>query len=102
MHENILSDLASLAATDPGFLRRARKDLEGTLARNGYHLTAEELRVVEDLRRRTAGMSDKELARVLAGGLQGVAVVLPPVRRSRVGAERAQQDRRALGPDGSG
>jgi hypothetical protein len=71
MHENILSDLASLAATDPGFLRRARKDLEGTLARNGYHLTAEELRVVEDLRRRTAGMSDKELARVLAGGLQG-------------------------------
>jgi hypothetical protein len=70
MRETVLSDLASQAATDPVFLRRARKDLEGTLARNGYHLTAEELRLVEDLRRRTAGMSDEELARVLAGGLQ--------------------------------
>ena len=52
------------------FLRRARKDLEGTLARNGYHLIAEELRLVEILRRQTAGMSDEELARTLAGGLR--------------------------------
>ena len=71
MRETVLSDLASRAATDPVFLRRARKDLEGTLARNGYHLTAEELRLVEGLQRQTAGMSDKELARTLAGGLQG-------------------------------
>ena len=71
MRETVLSDLASRAATDPVFLRRARKDLEGTLARNGYHLTAEELRLVEGLQRQTAGMSDKELARTLAGSLQG-------------------------------
>lgn len=71
MRVTVLSDLASRAATDPVFLRRARKDLGGTLARNGYHLTAEELRLVEDLRQQTAGMSDEELARTLAGGLQG-------------------------------
>jgi len=71
MRENVLSDLASRAATDPAFLRRARKDLEGTLARNGYHLTEGELRLVEGLRRQTTGMSDEELARTLASGLQG-------------------------------
>ncbi len=71
MRETVLSDLASRAATDPEFLRRARKDLEGTLALNGYHLTAEELRLVEILRRQTAGISDEELARTLAGGLRG-------------------------------
>jgi hypothetical protein len=69
LRETVLSDLASRAATDPVFLRRARKDLEGTLARNGYHLIAEELRLVEILRRQTAGISDEELARTLAGGL---------------------------------
>jgi hypothetical protein len=71
LRETVLSDLASRAATDPVFLRWARKDLEGTLARNGYHLTEGELRLVEDLRRQTAGMSDEEVARTLAGGLQG-------------------------------
>ena len=79
MRENVLSDLASLAAPDPGFLRQARKDLEGTLARNGYHLTAEELQVVEDLRQRTAEMSDEELARALAGGLRRLSGS-PPAR----------------------
>ncbi len=54
MRETVLSDLASRAATDPVFLRRARKDLEGTLVRNGHHLTVEELRLAEDLRRQTA------------------------------------------------
>jgi hypothetical protein len=71
LRETVLSDLARRAATDPEFLRLARKDLEGTLARNGYHLTEEELRLVEDLRRRTTRMSDEELARMLASGLQG-------------------------------
>ena len=70
MRETVLSDLASRAATDPVFLRQARKDLEGTLARNVYHLTAEELRLVEGLRRQSAGMSDEELARTLAGDLR--------------------------------
>ena len=71
MRETVLSDLASRAATDPEFLRLARKDLEGTLARHGYHLTEGELRLVEDLRRQTTRMSDEELARMLARGLQG-------------------------------
>jgi hypothetical protein len=71
LRETVLSNLARRAATDPEFLRLARKDLEGTLARYGYHLTEGELRLVEDLRRRTTRMSDEELARMLASGLQG-------------------------------
>jgi hypothetical protein len=70
MREKVLRDLASRAATDAGFLKQARGDLEGTLARLGYDLTLEELRLVEDLRRRTAGMSDEQLARTLASGLR--------------------------------
>ena len=71
MRETVLSDLASRAATDPEFLRRARKDLEGTLARYGYHLTEGELQLVKNLQRQTAGMSDNMLARTLADGLKG-------------------------------
>ena len=56
---------------DPEFLRRARQDLTGTLTRDGYQLTEGELRLVEGLQRQTAGMSDDELARTLAGGVQG-------------------------------
>lgn len=41
MRENVLRDLARRAAKDPAFLRQARKDLEGTLARHGYRLTGE-------------------------------------------------------------
>jgi hypothetical protein len=35
LREKILSDLASQAATDAGFLKRARRDLEGRLAAFG-------------------------------------------------------------------
>ena len=79
MRDNVLRDLASRAATDPEFLGRARQDLEGTLVRHGYHLTAEEMRRVESLRRQTAGMSDEELARTLASGLEG-RTGSPPAR----------------------
>ncbi len=61
MREKVLRDLASRAATDAGFLKQARRDLEGTLAGFGYDLSLEELRLVDDLRRRTAAMSDEEL-----------------------------------------
>ena len=71
MRENVLRDLAGRAATESTFLKQARSDLEGTLAGFGYDLTLEELRLVEDLRRRTAAMSDEQLARVLASGLRG-------------------------------
>ena len=54
MRENVLRDLASRAATDPDFLRQARRDLRGTLARHGYRLTDEELRLVEGIRRSAA------------------------------------------------
>ena len=70
MREKILSDLASRAATDAGFLKQARRDLEGTLARFDYDLTLEELRLVEDFKHRTAGMSDEQLTRMLANGLR--------------------------------
>src|SRR5215216_3066060 len=70
LREKVLRTLASRAATDTGFLKQARRDLEGTLARFGYDLTPKELRSVEDLRRRTAGMSNEQLARTLASGLR--------------------------------
>jgi hypothetical protein len=71
MRENVLRDLAGRAATEPTFLKQARRDLEGTLARFGYDLTLEELRLVEGLRRQTDRMSDEQLARTLASGLRG-------------------------------
>ena len=79
MREKVLKALASRAATDAGFLKQARRDLEDTLARFGYDLTLKELRLVEDLRRRTAAMSDEELARKLASGLRG-GTGTPPAR----------------------
>jgi hypothetical protein len=81
LRENVLRDLASRAANDPEFLMRVRKDLESTLAQHGYHLTGEELRVVNGLQRQTPGMSDEELARMLAHGLQrrtGCSPARPP------------------------
>jgi len=79
LREKVLRDLASRGATDAGFLKQARQDLQGTLAGFGYDLTLEELRLVEDLRRRTAAMSDEELARTLASGLRG-RTGTPPAR----------------------
>jgi len=81
MRENVLSDLAGRAATESTFLKQARRDLEGTLAWLGYELTREELRLVEGLRRRSAGMSDEQLARTLASGLRG-RTGSPPARPS--------------------
>jgi len=57
MRDNVLRDLASRAAADPGFLRQARKDLEGVLTKHGYQLTSREMRLVENVRQHTAGMS---------------------------------------------
>ena len=70
MREKILRDLARQAATDLTFLRQARQDLQGTLTRHGYHLTDEERSLVKDLRRQTASLTDEELARTLANGLE--------------------------------
>lgn len=81
MREKVLRDLASRAATDAEFLKQGRRDLDGTLARFGYDLTLEELRLVEDLRHRTAGMSDEQLARALASGLRD-RTGSPPARPS--------------------
>jgi hypothetical protein len=79
MRENVLRDLASRAATDPNFLRQSRQDLQGTLVRHGYRLTDEETRLVEGLRRQTASMTNEELARTLASGLEG-RTGSPPAR----------------------
>ena len=90
LREKVLRDLASRAATDAEFLKQARRNLKGTLARFGYNLTLEELRSVEDLRRRTAAMSDEQLARSLASGLRG-RTGSPPARP-------AAPSRRGSGP----
>ncbi len=71
MREDVLRDLADRAVKDPAFLRQAMKCPRETLTRYGYHLSEEEMRLVESLRRRTAGMSDEELVRTLAAGLEG-------------------------------
>jgi hypothetical protein len=81
MREDVMRNLANRAATDPEFLGQVRRNLEGTLAQYGYHLTGEELRLVKNLQRQTAEMSDKELARTLAGGLGG-RTGSPPARPS--------------------
>jgi hypothetical protein len=70
MRESILRDLARQATTDPNFLRQARRDLAGTLARYGYHLSEEEMQMVENLRRQTSAMADEEFAGMLVTGLQ--------------------------------
>ena len=49
MREDVLSSLAGRAARDPRFLGQMRKDLEATLARYGYDLTDEELRVLKNV-----------------------------------------------------
>ena len=84
MRENLLRDLASRAATDPGFLRQARQDLRGTLARYGFRLTEEEMRTVERLGEQTSPMTNEEIARALARGLQGRSGS-PPARPAAPG-----------------
>ena len=79
MRENVLREMASRAVRDPNFLRQARQNLESTLARHGYQLTGEEMRLVEGLRCRTAGMTDEELARAMAAGIRG-RIGSPPTR----------------------
>ena len=100
MREKVLRDLASRAATDAGFLKQARRDLEGTLVGFGYHLTLEELRLVEDLRRRTAALSDKQLARTLASGLRGAPAPRRPDLPPQVGADRVRVDQHDPEVDG--
>lgn len=70
MREHVMRDLANRAAMDLEFLGQARRDLEGTLAQYGHHLTGEELRLVKNFQLQTAGMSNKQLARTLASGLE--------------------------------
>ena len=99
LRENVLRDLANRATTDPEFLRRARKDLESMLARYGYRLTGEEMRLVEDLRHRTVRMSDEELARTLADGLTGHTGT-PPARPAAPTSWRSSDPARPAQPAG--
>jgi hypothetical protein len=98
VRENVVRELASRAAKDPEFLRRARKDLESTLAQYGYHLTGEELRLVKNFQRQTVGMSTEELARMLVTGLER-RTGSPPARPSALswrgtGPARPERPRR--------
>jgi hypothetical protein len=78
MREDVLRSLAGRAARDLRFLGQMRKDLEATLARYGYDLTNEELRVLKNVQRQTAGMSDEELPRRWLLDSVGVLLTLPP------------------------
>ena len=81
MREKILRDLASRAATDPTFLRQARQDLHGTLARHGYRLTGEEARLVEGDRSRhastAADANDARTANAATSGVLKTAIKMP-------------------------
>lgn len=101
MRENLLRGLARRAATDPEFLRGVRENTKATLARYGYDLTGEELRLVEELRRRTALMSDGDLARMLAGGLERRAGA-PPARPAAPGRGGSRPARPARPGGGRG
>ena len=94
MREDVLRSMAGRAARDPRFLREMRRDLETTLARYGYDLTDEELGVVKNVQRQSAGMSDQELTRALAVGLQGRTNNPPsrPAAPGRRGAGPARPD----------
>jgi hypothetical protein len=81
MRDDLLRNLASRAASNPEFLRQARRDLRGTIARHGYRLTNEETRLVEDFLRKTAAMTDVQLAGTLASGLEE-RTGSPPARPS--------------------
>jgi hypothetical protein len=85
MRDNVLRNLASRAASNPEFLRQARQDFQGTIARHGYRLTNEETRLVEDFLRKTAAMTDVQLAGTLASGLEE-RTGSPPGRPPQVGA----------------
>ena len=100
MRESVLRDLAARAASDPAFLSGIRKNPERTLADNGYDLTPDELKTVLDLRRRTAGLGDRMVAAMLAGGLRE-RKGSPPVRPSSPGGPGGRPARPGQ-PGGSG
>src|SRR5919107_1360621 len=78
MRGDVLRSLAGRAARDSRFLGQMRKDLEATLARYGYDLTDEELRVLKNFQRQTAGMSDKDPPGALAVGPRRRTSTPPP------------------------
>jgi hypothetical protein len=90
MREDALRSLAGRAARDPRFLGLMRKDLEAALAQYGYDITDEELRVLKNVQRQTAGMSDEELTKALAVGLRK--------RSSKPPSRPATPDPRGAGP----
>ena len=89
MRERVIESLARRAATDSRFLSEMRRDLEATLGRYGYELTDEELRVLKNVQRHTAGMSDEELAKALAVGLRRRRISDPPSRPAAPGPRGA-------------
>jgi hypothetical protein len=100
LREKVLRELASRAATDAGFLEQARRDPKGTLAGFGYDLTLEELRLVEDLRRRTAATSNSPVCWPVAS--EGVTVPRQPDLPPRGGMVRVRADLHDPEVDGGG
>ncbi len=68
MRDEVLMSLVDQAMNDPAFRDRAREDLEGTLQAYGYDLTPEEMAAVREFHAQSAGKSNEELNRELAGG----------------------------------
>jgi hypothetical protein len=66
MSDEALTALVDRAISDPAFRARAQEDLDGALAESGLELTAEELEAVRDFQAQAQGMSDDEVADLLA------------------------------------
>jgi hypothetical protein len=56
-----LSLLVQRAMTDPGFVTRAQKDLDGTLAAEGISLSPDEMTAARQFQSEIAGLSQDEV-----------------------------------------
>ncbi len=71
MRDEVLMGLVDKALNDRAFREKARTDLQSALSEHGYELTEEEYAAVEGFQERTAGMSEEEVDRALAGNASG-------------------------------
>ena len=71
MSAKTLAELVERARTDKEFRTSAVRDLEGTLAANGYSLSDDEMEAVRLFHAQAADLTDEELEQELVGDVMG-------------------------------
>ena len=71
MNDKTLADLVERARTDKDFRTSAVRDLEGTLAANGFSLSDDEMEAVRLFHAQAVELTDEELERELVGDVMG-------------------------------